>query len=345
VSFSVSDTGIGLTREQVGQLFQDFTQADVATAGKYGGTGLGLALSRRLCRLMGGDITVASEAGRGSTFTVRLPANVTATVEVTDERGDGGESTSAGTVLVIDDQPAVRDLMRRFLSREGFRVLTAADGEDGLRLARAHRPDAITLDVIMPEMDGWTVLSALMADPQLAQIPVIMLTIVDDERTGYALGAADYLTKPVDRARLRAVLNQYRRDLPILVVDDDAGVRQLLRRMLDAEGYSAVEACNGREALSLVGERSPGAILLDLMMPEMDGFEFLGALREREAWREIPVVVITAKDLTAQDRERLNGSVLRILQKEAWGQDALLGQVRALVGASTRARKESRGCV
>ncbi len=154
-------------------------------------------------------------------------------------------------------------------------MLTAADGEDGLRVAREQRPDAITLDVMMPGMDGWTVLSRLMADPELGDIPVIMLTIVDDKRRGYTLGALDYLTKPIDRARLVAVLTKYRRDLPVLVVDDDAGIRQLLRRILEEEGYMVVEAENGRVALERLGERVPGAILLDLMMPEMDGFEFL----------------------------------------------------------------------
>jgi CheY-like chemotaxis protein len=246
---------------------------------------------------------------------------------------------NAGTVLVIDDEAVVRDLMQRYLGKEGFRVLTAANGEDGLRLAREQRPDAITLDVMMAGMDGWTVLSRLMADAELADIPVIMLTIVDDKRTGYALGASEYLTKPIDRARLMAVLTKYRRDLPVLVVDDDAGIRQLLRRILEEEGYMVVEAENGRVALERMGERAPGAILLDLMMPEMDGFEFVSALRTREAWRQIPVVIITAKDLTAEDHERLNGSVVRILQKGTVDQEELLADVRALVAASIGRRK------
>jgi signal transduction histidine kinase/DNA-binding response OmpR family regulator len=336
--FSVSDTGIGLSTEQLGRLFQEFSQADADTTRKYGGTGLGLALSRRLCRLMGGDVTVTSEPGKGSTFTVRLPVDVARIHELTSE-----SSGIAGTVLVIDDEAVVRELMQRYLGREGFRVLTAANGEDGLRLAREQRPDAITLDVMMAGMDGWTVLSTLMADADLADIPVIMLTIVDDKRTGYALGASEYLTKPIDRARLIAVLTKYRRDLPVLVVDDDAGNRQLLRRILEEEGYTVVEAQNGRAALERMGERTPGAILLDLMMPEMDGFEFVNALRAREAWRQIPVVIITAKDLTAVDHERLNGSVVQILQKGAYDQEQLLADVRALVTASIGRRKGRNG--
>jgi CheY-like chemotaxis protein len=339
LTFTVSDTGIGLTADQLGRLFQEFSQADPTTTRKYGGTGLGLALSRRLARLMGGDITAVSQAGQGSSFTVRLPANATHLPEPPESAQTG----SAGTVLVIDDELPVRDLMRRFLNKEGFRVLAVGGGEDGLRIAREQRPDAITLDVMMPRMDGWTVLSALMADPDLRDIPVIMLTIVDDKHTGYALGASDYLSKPIDRARLLSVLARYRRDLPILVVDDDPGVRQLLRRALEAEGYIVVEAENGQAALALLDSGLPGVILLDLMMPVLDGFSVVSALREREAWHGIPVVIITAKELTAEERAWLNGSVARILEKGALGQDLLLSEVRKLVSASIASHKRSGG--
>ena len=333
ILFIVRDTGIGLTSEQLGRLFQDFSQADSATTRKYGGTGLGLALSRRLCRLMGGDITVKSEPGRGSAFTVRLAANLgrAATSEVVQAQTK--MLPRAGTVLVVDDDAVARDLMQRFLSKEGFRVLTADNGEDALRRAREQRPDAITLDVMMAGMDGWTVLSALKADPELSDIPVIMLTMVADHKTGYALGASDYLTKPIDRKRLTAVLGKYRRDLPVLIVDDDAGIRRLLRRILEAEGYAVIEARNGRVALERVKESTPGAILLDLIMPEMDGFEFVSVLRASEAWREIPVVILTAKELTDQDRGRLSGSVVRILEKGAAGESTLLAELGTLVGA------------
>jgi signal transduction histidine kinase/CheY-like chemotaxis protein len=339
VIFEVTDTGIGLTQEQLGRLFQEFSQADAETTRKYGGTGLGLALSRRLARMMGGEVTVASESGHGSTFTVRLPANVAQIVERVDSEGDG----SAGTVLVIDDEPPVRDLMRRFLGKEGFRVLTAANGEDGLRIAREQHPDAITLDVMMPGMDGWTVLSALMADPELRDIPVIMLTIVEDRSTGYALGASEYLGKPIDRDRLLTVLNHYRRDLPILVVDDDADVRDLLRRTLEEAGYTVIEAENGQAALALLEQELPGVILLDLMMPELDGFGVVSALRDRETWHDIPVIIITAKDLTEEERTWLNGSVVRILEKGAPTREALLSEVRELVVASIGARRKENG--
>jgi GAF domain-containing protein/CheY-like chemotaxis protein len=339
--FSVSDTGIGMTPEQLTRLFQAFSQADAATTRRYGGTGLGLALSRRLCRMMGGDVTVESEAGRGSTFTIRLPAQVAEPMveAVAPTALPERVSPGIGTVLVIDDEAAVRDLMQRFLAREGFQVITASGGEEGLRRARELRPDAITLDVMMPGMDGWAVLSALKADPDLGDIPVVMLTIVDDKNLGYALGASDYLTKPIDRERLVTVLKQHRRDRPVLVVDDDAGLRQLLRRMLEPEGYAVVEAENGRAALDRLREVSPSVILLDLMMPEMDGFEFVAEFRAHEAGRAIPIVVITARDLSRDDHERLNGYVQKILQKGSHGRDQLLAEVRELVASSVARRK------
>jgi GAF domain-containing protein/CheY-like chemotaxis protein len=340
--FSVSDTGIGMTPEQLARLFEAFSQADAATTRKYGGTGLGLALSRRLCRMMGGDVTVDSEAGRGSTFTIRLPVEVREAGEEIAVPTERAMSHAVGTVLVIDDEPSVRDLMQRFLTKEGFRVVTASGGEDGLRLARKIRPDAITLDVMMPGMDGWAVLSALKADPDLADVPVIMLTIVDDRNLGYALGASDYLTKPIDRDRLVTVLQKYRRDLPVLIVDDDAGIRQLLRRMLEPAGYTVVEAENGRVALDRLRETVPSVVVLDLMMPEMDGFEFVTEFRRHEPWRAIPIVVITAKDLSRDDRERLNGYVQKILQKGAYGRDALLSEVRELVARSLAASRTAR---
>jgi signal transduction histidine kinase/DNA-binding response OmpR family regulator len=341
VVFRVSDTGIGMTPEQLARLFEAFSQADAATTRKYGGTGLGLALSRRLCRMMGGDVTAESEAGRGSTFTIRLPAEV-AEVEEPEAPAAApvaGAPSGIGTVLVIDDEAAVRDLMQRFLTREGFRVVTASGGEEGVRLARELRPDAITLDVMMPGMDGWAVLSALKADPDVADIPVIMLTIVDDRNLGYALGASDYLTKPIDRERLVTILKEHRRDLPVLVVDDDAEVRQLFRRILEPEGYAVVEAENGRAALERLRDVSPSVILLDLMMPEMDGFEFVAEFRRHEPWRAIPIVVVTAKDLSHHDRERLNGYVQRILQKGTYGREQLLAEVRELVAASVTRRR------
>jgi PAS domain S-box-containing protein len=346
ITFRVSDTGIGMTPEQMAKLFQPFSQADASTTRLYGGTGLGLAITKRFCQMMGGDITVESEMGKGSTFTIKLPAEVGDHKAQPTSYLEGKSQTpaeGASTVLVIDDDPTVHDLMQRLLTKEGFRMAAAASGEEGLRLAKTLRPAAITLDVMMPGMDGWAVLTALKADSELADIPVIMLTIVDDKNLGYALGAADYLTKPIDRDRLVTILKKYRCEAPpcpVLVIEDDAQIREMLRRILSKEGWLVSEAEHGRVALERVAENRPELILLDLMMPEMDGFQFIEELRKQEAWRSIPIIVVTAKDLTEEDRLRLNGYVEKILQKGAYGREALLAEVRDLV-ASCLAQKNS----
>jgi len=232
------------------------------------------------------------------------------------------------------------DWLRRFVSREGFQVETAMDGQAGLRRAKELHPDAITLDVMMPEMDGWSVLSALKSDPDLSDIPVIMLTLAEDRDKGYALGAADYLTKPIDRDRLTAVLRKYHRDRQrpgsALVVEDDLVAREMMRRTLEKDGWVVSEAENGRLGLERTAEDKPELILLDLMMPEMDGFEFVTELRKRDEWRSIPVVVVTARDLTPEDHLRLNGSVARVLQKGGYSREVLLGEVRDLVAVGVR---------
>ncbi|MBI4494744.1 MAG: response regulator [Chloroflexi bacterium] len=348
IIFRVSDTGIGMTPEQLGKLFQAFQQAEASTTRKYGGTGLGLALSRRLCQMMGGDITVTSEYGKGSMFTITLPAQAVerkrepeapTPATVAEQPAAEASPDTATAVLVIDDDPTVRDLMTRFLSKEGYRVATAANGQEGLQRAKSLRPSAITLDVMMPVMDGWAVLSALKADPDLADIPVVMLSMVDEKNMGYALGASDYLTKPIERDRLAATLRRYRRgEAPgsVLLVEDDRASREMMRRLLEREEWTVDEAENGRIGLERVAERRPDLILLDLMMPEMDGFEFAETLCRREADRTIPIVVVTAKDITVEDRLRLNGYVERILQKGAYSREALLHEVGSLVGTCVR---------
>lgn len=335
ITFAVTDTGIGMTREQMAKLFQEFSQADASTTRKYGGTGLGLAISRRFAQMMGGDITVVSEAGKGSTFTLKLPADVHSSDAQPTQPADESAAPHAGqnVVLVIDDDPVMRDLLRRFLSKEGFAVESAANGQEGLSLAKHVRPAAIVLDVMMPDMDGWTVLEALKADPDVADLPVIMLSMVDDKNVGYALGASDYLTKPVDRDRLAATLRKYRHDASgtVLVVDDDALSRQRLRMLLEHEGIAVAEAPNGRAALERVAEQLPTLIVLDLMMPEMDGFAFVAELRKHDQWRTIPVVVVTAKDVTPDDRRRLGNQVEQIVQTNGENQEALFANIRALL--------------
>jgi signal transduction histidine kinase/DNA-binding response OmpR family regulator len=344
MTFRVSDTGIGLTPEQMARLFQAFTQADAGTTKKFGGTGLGLAITRRFCQMMGGDATVESEYGKGATFTLRLLAEVaTPKAEkpvVVKEAAPAPEPPPGATcILVVDDDPTVHDLMKRFLRREGFRVETALGGKEGLRRARELRPDAITLDVMMPDLDGWSVLSELKADNELADIPVIMLSMIDDRNMGFALGASDYLTKPINRERLTSLLTKYRRPnstAPVLIIEDDPVIREMTRILLEKDGWQVVEAENGRVGLEQAERTPPALILLDLMMPEMDGFEFLTEFQATEANRNIPVIIVTAKHLTAEEHQRLNGNVERILQKGAFDREGLLKEVHNLVVARVR---------
>ena len=329
LEFGVADTGIGLTPEQQHRLFQSFSQADPSTSRKYGGTGLGLVISRRFAQLMGGDIVLQSEFGRGSVFTVRLP-RVAGTPKA-EPASAPSTPASAPTVLVVDDDRGTRELIARGLGKEGFSVLTAATGEEALRLAREQRPDAISLDLLMPGMDGWAVLRLLKADPLTATIPVVIVSMLDDRDIGFALGAADYVTKPVDRDQLLGVLRRLRDGSgprPILVVEDDAASREVIRRALERDGWLIQEASNGRAALEAVSRQAPDVILLDLMMPEMDGFDFVAHLRRTDAGRRIPVVVVTAKELTAEDRARLDGQVRRIFRKGSFTREQLTAELR-----------------
>jgi hypothetical protein len=345
--FEVRDTGIGMTPNQIEHLFRAFSQADPSTTRKYGGTGLGLAISKHFCQMMGGDIVVESEFGVGSIFTISLPAEVSSpsgrpksepiTVVKLESVGQ------IGPILVIDDDPSVGKMIDRFLTKEGFQVTVAQGGEEGLRLAALIQPVAIVLDVLMPGMDGWAVLSHLKADSQLADIPVILSTIVEDQDLGYTLGAVDYLTKPIEREQLARLLGKYvtRQPARLLVVEDDATSREVLRRTMDKEGWIIAEAENGQVALELINKTPPDLILLDLMMPHMDGFSFMHQLRQHQTGQAIPVIVVTAKDLTQEDRLQLTDSVVKILQKGTYRREDLLGHVRELIDTSLRLRSRT----
>ena len=342
IEFAVSDTGIGMTPEQQAKLFEEFTQADSSTARQYGGTGLGLAITRKLARMMGGDVTLTSEAGKGSTFTVRLPADtdMPAGAPISSDRG---RSTRADCVLVIDDDATARELIADHLKAGGFSVVTAAGGVEGIKLAKELQPTAITLDVMMPDLDGWSVLAALRQNPELADIPVIMVSIVDDKRRGISLGAAGYLTKPIDRERLHRLVRRFQapaRATRVLMVEDDASQRERMLGWLERPQWIVREAANGREALDLLREEKPDVILLDLMMPEMDGFEVVAALQGNKDWRDIPVIVITSLDLTAKDRERLNSGVKSVLVKENFRPEDLVEHIRRLVQSRPAATNE-----
>jgi Na+/proline symporter/CheY-like chemotaxis protein len=353
VCIEVSDTGIGMSAEQVAKIFDAFTQADVSTTRKYGGTGLGLAITKKFCEMMGGDVTVTSTVGTGTSFTIYLPSEVAENLAPSPEPVTSSAAapaapaapvisavsslapTSAATILVIDDDTTVLDLIQRFLDKQGFRVLTASSGQEGLQLAEEVQPDAITLDVMMPGMDGWSVLSALKASPATADIPVIMLTIVGDRGMAYALGASDYLMKPLERGRLLNVLQKYHQHDPyhghVLVVEDDEPTRLMVCQILHKEGWHVTSAENGRVALEQMEQACPHLILLDLMMPEMDGFEFMERMHQQPEWQAIPVIVVTAMELTAEDRRRLNGHIEQVLQKGSYHRDELLQHVREFV--------------
>jgi signal transduction histidine kinase/DNA-binding response OmpR family regulator len=356
IIFEIKDTGIGMSRDQLQRLFQAFTQADASTTRKYGGTGLGLAISRLFCQMMGGDIIVESIEGEGSTFTVWLPVQVTVKElaptgeEQSDQLIDSQviqreqEYPHAGLVLVIDDDLSSRELMQHYLSQEGYRVITAKSGQEGLQVARERRPDVITLDVMMPQMDGWSVLTTLREDPDVQDIPVIIVTIVDERQMGFALGAVDYLVKPIDRYRLMRVINKYHQPLSneqdhvgkAMVVEDDPATRELLCRMLQKDGWTVIPAEHGKHALEQLERQIPDVILLDLMMPQMDGFQVVQMLRTTPAWSAIPVIVVTAKQLTQEDRAILNGAVERTLQKGMYNREELLQEVQALVSLHTK---------
>jgi PAS domain S-box-containing protein len=346
IEFQVHDTGIGMTPDQQAKVFEAFTQADASTTRTYGGTGLGLAITKSFCRLMGGDVTLTSEAGKGTTFMVRLPAVTRAAsdtaVSAVEKRSEGPQVTEpehAPIVLVVDDDPNARELLRRHLRRGGYAVRMAANGEEAMQLARTLQPDVVTLDALMPQMDGWAVLSAMKEDAVLAEIPVIMVTIVDNQSIGFSLGAADYLIKPIDRDRLvRAVEKCCPRGAPrhVLIVEDDAPTSELMGRALRKIDCTVTQAENGRVGLERLNETLPDAILLDLMMPEMDGFEFIAQVRAESRWRRIPVIVVTAKTLTAEDLARLNGQVQHLVHKGEYSGKAVLAALDELVPRHAR---------
>jgi len=347
----VLDTGIGMSAEQLEHVWEAFSQADSSTTRQFGGTGLGLTISRSFCEMLGGTIDVESTLGAGTGFTLQLPA-----IETVGLRRGRRESRAltatpdepravVDTVLVIDDDPAARDLVRRFLARQGIRVVGASNGREGLRLAALLAPTAIILDVMMPGMDGWAVLDSLKGNPELVHIPVIMLSMVDERQLGFALGVDAYITKPVDRARLNEVLAPYRLDSAshsVLVVEDDADARSLLERRLTRLGWQVIEAQDGVEAFERLEDVTPDIILTDLMMPRMDGFEFIDRLRREDRWRGIPVLVLTSKDITASDAARLEGAIEHLLQKGAYDRDALMEEIGRLVRIAML-RRRARG--
>ncbi len=326
IVFRVSDTGMGMTDEQMGKLFENFSQVSRTAEYQFGGTGLGLAISHKFCDLMGGNIKVESEKDTGTSFTVRLPAHVIVESEdigVPEENREVQKldlefNEGKATVLVIDDDPLSRDLITRYLTGDGYQVATAGGGVEGVRLAKTLRPDIITLDILMPDKDGWSCLAEIKADPNTKHIPVVMCSTSDDHSKAFTLGARDYLTKPFDRKDLIDILAGYWSSTSsnqVLIVDDDLESRNIMARIMKGEKWNVIEAKNGRFAMEQIAKAVPTLIILDLMMPEMDGFQVIEELRKKEAWQAIPVVIMTAKTLTEEDHRLLNGYVKNLVHK------------------------------
>jgi CheY-like chemotaxis protein len=339
VKFAVSDTGIGMNDEQMARLFQAFTQADSSTTRTFGGTGLGLAITKHFCTMLGGSIDVASKPGQGATFTISLPDRAAKQVaaEVDDRAAPSSEKMQRSiSVLVVDDDPVVHDVLATTLGKEGYHVLHAHDGNEALAIMRKTPPDIVTLDVMMPGIDGWSVLGIMKSEPALEHIPVIMLTIVDDRNLGFSLGASEFMTKPVDRNKLIALLRKLTPSAGrsvVLVVDDDADVRRVVKSAIEGVGLKSAEVANGRAALIWLDENPmPALVVLDLMMPEVDGFEFLERVRGDKRFADLPVVVLTAKELTQAERNFLVERTLLVLSKGAQPITSLGGALAAIAG-------------
>ncbi|WP_107942390.1 response regulator [Metasolibacillus fluoroglycofenilyticus] len=334
-SFCIQDTGIGMTAEQVDKLFQPFTQADASTTRKYGGTGLGLAISQSFSEILGGAISVESKEGVGSTFTCWLPMSKVEESMIVDKADVHKlEKKSKVNVLHIDDEPLNHQLMKHYLAKEDWTLAYASNGQEGLEMARRLQPEVICLDILMPSMDGWSVLTALKNDEELQHIPVIIWSMVKDESLGYSLGASEYLTKPINKESLVSALERYvteKQQLQVLVVEDDIMTSELMTKLLNKEGYAVTQARNGQHAIDCVKNEKPQLILLDLMMPEMDGFQFIDELRKITEWRDIPVVVVTAKTLTGEEHLKLSSYVESIVQKGMIKHKMLLEKIEEIL--------------
>ncbi|MGA9253638.1 MAG: response regulator [Roseobacter sp.] len=326
--FAVRDEGIGMSPEQSGKLFQAFVQADQSTTRNFGGTGLGLAIAQQFTRMMGGRISVESTPGVGSVFSFEIPAVFDAEVDDVTLHSNDGERH--GTVLIVDDEEDARSAAAAIVKAEGYDVLIAGNAEVGLRMAREQKPDAVILDVIMPERDGWSMLKEMKSDPILCEMPVILATIVADREMGLAFGAVEHLTKPIDPSVLVKTLNAIAdgQEKDVLIVDDDVATRNLFRRILTREGWNVREASDGRRALTQLETRKPTLMVLDIMMPHVDGFDVLKSVRATEGLSDLPVIVATSKDLTREELSWLKDNTSEVIRKGETGRSDLLAALK-----------------
>ncbi len=367
LAISVKDSGIGMTPDQMSKLFQAFMQAEQSTSAKYGGTGLGLAISRQFALLMGGDILVESKLGSGSTFTLTMPSRVTwerspgptpapdapAAAPVAAEppprainRGTTPPTAAQrrGRVLIIGDNEKIHSSVEASLSPENYIVKSVHQVAEALEAAKTFRPHVVILDILLPDVSGQPNLPLLKASPDLANTPIILLSLDPHGEMGFALSAADYVATPLEGPNLLAILqklNAVRTSTPILVVEDDAGTREMIVRLLQREGWTSLEAENGQVALDLLRDNIPSVVLLDLLMPQLDGFSVLREMRANPLWRDIPVVVLTSLDLTAEVRRFLEQQADRVLQKGRYNRDELMKEVRDSVNEFMRRRVKS----
>jgi signal transduction histidine kinase/DNA-binding response OmpR family regulator len=328
VEVSVTDTGIGIAEAERERIFEAFQRGGRTAPTGAEGTGLGLTLTRQIVELHGGRIWMTSTPGEGSTFAFALPRHEARRAAA----DDAAEAGTAGTVVVIEDDRRSADLLTLYLEGAGYAVLVAGDGVDGLELVRRVEPVAVILDVRLPRLDGWDVLARLKADPATASLPVVIVSMIDERGRGFALGAAEYLVKPVDRERFLSALERYvpaRTDRPtVVVIDDDPIDLDLVEAILAPAGYSVLRAAGGEEGVALVAREQPAVVLLDLLMPGVDGFAVIERLRADPETAEVPIVVLTAKEMTGDDRVRLAGQIDYLAQKGAFGGKQLV----ALVG-------------
>jgi len=341
VEFAVADTGIGIAPDDQKQIFHEFHQIDQGPGRKHEGTGLGLALTRRFALLHGGDVRVSSAVDKGSVFTLVLPVR-RGTLPVVQPQlvpaANGHANASGPLVLVVEDDPAAAELLIRQLVGAGYRAEVARTGVEALEKARRLQPAAITLDIILPVVDGWEVITRLKSDDITSGIPIVVVSVVDNPELGMSLGAIDYFVKPVDARLLVNRLNQFKLErtpgkdeIRVLVVDDEPANRMWLAKTLEPAGFIVVPAAGGREAIELAKSTRPDFVLLDLMMPEVNGFDVVEALRADEATRDVPIMVLTASNLSEADKRLLNGRVSQILSRGSMANSDIVGLLKRVV--------------